>query len=191
MTKAAVIVETRPEYRVAALNACENAINFLDSSWVILHMESQPIMSIADYNHTMTDITFWEAIDADKILVFQHDSALLREGIDEFLEWDWVGAPWKFQEKGGNGGLSLRDRVKMIELLKIKPYNPNRDGNEDIFYSNNLHLVGGRVAPREVCRKFSCESIFELGTLGFHAIDSWLTPEQCKQIRNQSEVNQS
>ena len=46
---------------------------------------------------------------------------LLKSGIEEFLKWDYIGAPWEKPKEGcfvGNGGLSLRTRDKMIEITE-------------------------------------------------------------------------
>jgi len=96
-----------------------------------------------------------------------------------------VGAPWPFQRHGGNGGLSLRNPIKMAEVCTTVEYKANNHGNEDVFFANHLGLIGGKLAPREICARFSTESIFRLGTFGCHAIDRYLSPEQCHQIRNQ------
>lgn len=146
-----------------------------------------PSISEKDYNNIMTSEWFWENYkNFDRVLIFQSDSEILREGIEEFLEFDYVGAPWKFQEHGGNGGLSIRSPKAMLQCIKHKVYEGiNKDGNEDIYFSNILKKIGGNLAPRDVCKKFSCESIFESGTLGIHAIDKWLTKDQCQEIRNQ------
>jgi len=37
----------------------------------------------------------------------------------------------------------------------------------------------------EAAKKFSCEMKFELGTLGYHAIERYMTEEQIKQINEQ------
>ena len=86
--------------------------------------------------------------------------------------------------KGGNGGLSLRNPEKMLNLIRLRSYNA-RYGNEDIFFVHHLEEVGGRVAPYEVCARFSVESEFKLGTIGYHAIDSHLSKEDCDTIINQ------
>jgi hypothetical protein len=56
--------------------------------------------------------------------------------------------------------------------------------NEDVFFSRFVK----EVAPREACEKFACEGEFRLGTFGYHAIEEWLTPEECRQIRAQYEA---
>lgn len=135
-----------------------------------------------DYNLLLTNVWFWEHIKTEHVLIFQHDSMLLRNGIEEFYQYDYVGSPWKFQQSGGNGGLSLRNVSAMVNTLKKNIYNPFVHGNEDVYFSN--HLVG-KLAPRNVCDTFACESIFKLGTFGYHAISKYLSDEQCDLIKNQ------
>ncbi|KAK8092082.1 hypothetical protein PG997_002443 [Apiospora hydei] len=59
---------------------------------------------------------------AEWLLVFQTDSILCansRQNINDYLEYDWVGAPWNPNGKfGGNGGLSLRRVSSIIEILR-------------------------------------------------------------------------
>lgn len=150
------------------------------------------INTINDYNYLLTSESFWQTIPEDKCLIIQHDSALLRRGIEEFLEWDYVGAPWKFQHHGGNGGLSLRSTRVMEGICSVEKYNRRFDGNEDVFFCNILTLSEDyKLAPRKVCKKFSVECIFELGTLGYHAINKYLTQLEINQVINQySTMNQ-
>src|ERR1035437_10200740 len=75
-------------------------------------------MSELQYNTMFTTLKFWENVSYDKVLIFQPDSCLLREGIEDFLEWDYIGAEWKFYPYVGNGGLSLRSKDAMITVLK-------------------------------------------------------------------------
>jgi len=154
-------------------------------NWYILHFCNSTIKSISDYNTLLTSLDFWQDIPFDKVLIFQHDSGLLRHGIDDFLQYDYIGAAWQFQDHGGNGGLSLRSKDTMIKILTNYKYLPHRHGNEDVFFSNHIEKVGGNLAPRNECMNFSVESIFSLGSLGYHAIDKYLTPTECNQILTQ------
>lgn len=140
------------------------------------------------YNLLLTNISFWNKIKYEKILIFQTDSGILENRIDEFLQYDYVGAPWRFQVHGGNGGLSIRSKDKMISVCEKYPYNYALHGNEDVYFSNHLELVGGNLAPREVCANFSVESIFKLNTFGFHAIKKHLLTEQVEQILKQKQI---
>jgi len=137
-----------------------------------------------DYNVLFASVAFWDNfLKYERVMICHQDSGLLRLGVDDFLEWDYVGAPWKFQDHGGNGGLSLRNPQIMREICAKFRYSPHE--YEDVFFCNrmNEHKIG-LLAPREVCKKFSCETIFELGTLGYHNIESYF-PERVDEILNQ------
>lgn len=145
--------------------------------------------SVTEYNYFITSLDFWSLFTQyENVLFTEHESGILRYGIDEFLEYDYVGAPWAWQQEpkfGGNGGFSLRSVNKCTELVKRMIYKGMSMGNCDVFFTNNLHFVGGKVAPYEVCRRFSVEAMFELNTFGYHAISSHLTPDQCEKIKKQ------
>lgn len=183
MNCGAVIVDSR----AIPFGVIEGHEEFLPPDWGMLHLNNFVIREIHDYNRLLGSVYFWELIPFDKVLIFQADSGLLRNGIEEFLEYDYVGAPFQFQDHGGNGGLSLRTKSVMLEVIKQFPYDVSVHGNEDVYFSNHVEKVGGKLAPREVCEKFSVESIFKLGTLGHHAIDKYHSKENVNKILNQYE----
>lgn len=135
------------------------------------------------YNYMLCSKEFWESIEYDNILIFQHDSMLLRGGVEEFIGIDYIGAPIKhIAYPAMNGGLSLRTKKAMLDTLNTVSYNPFLHGNEDMFYSN--YLVG-KKATKEQAEIFSCETMFKLGTLGIHAIEKYLTESEVNKIKNQ------
>jgi len=138
----------------------------------------------SEYNKLLKSVEFWDKLKYEHVLIFQTDSMLLREGIEEFLEWDYVGAPWKLQYHGGNGGLSLRKVAVMKEICEKATFSKR---NEDTLICNYMKEHEYNLAPREVCEKFSVEAIFKLGTLGYHSPEKWLTDDECEQIITQYE----
>lgn len=207
MRNAAVIVETRklpnlieiikenhmrflPDWELIVITTKENVEFFREglkkNYKIYFHLEKD--FTVNDYNQLLTSYDFWNNLaEFNRVLIFQHDSIILRKGIEEFMEYDYVGAPWKFQQHGGNGGLSLRNPKSMLRTILYEPYKGLQiDGNEDVYFSN--HLIGD-LAPREVCSKFSCESIFEMNTFGYHAIDKYLPQYQCNLIKKQYDTN--
>ncbi|PCJ55947.1 MAG: hypothetical protein COA79_20270 [Planctomycetota bacterium] len=137
------------------------------------------------YNEILTSPGFWQAVPYDKVLMFHPDSEILRGGIDKFMEFDYVGAPWTFQEHGGNGGFSLRSTEVMRDIVARYKWTPE-DGNEDCWFCNIMHRDNiGKLAPRPICEEFACESIYKLGTFGYHAIDKYLSKTECEAIRIQ------
>jgi hypothetical protein len=179
-------------------------------------------LTLAMYNHLMLNRSFWEHVIGEKVLLFEVDSALCDHSahhIDEFLKFDYIGAPWipkithgcriyqskeiqtlkyvvdeedvlslrEFEKRGlkeifisagpqiGNSGLSLRSRKKMFQILsEYMPKSPHYwDRSNDMYLAcivaypeNDLKVPSIAEAMR-----FSTESIFYKGSLGFHK--SW------------------
>lgn len=154
-------------------------------------VEGINIISLNEYNALLTNPTFWDKFtNYNRVLIFQTDSMILRKGIEEFYDYDFIGAPFPFQKHGCNGGLSLRNPKTMRLICEKHPYIPQALGNEDVYFSNIMHDKSiGILAPREICSKFSVESLFTLETFGYHAIEKYLTPDQCKEIKEQYAKN--
>lgn len=177
LTKSAVIVENR--YSIDKV--MDAHAKFLPPDWALVHI-SQPINSMRQYNELLVSRDFWEAM-TDIVLIFQWDSMLLRKGIEAFLEWDYVGAPIPdIGFPAQNGGLSLRRRNAMLAVIDAREWHGE---NEDVWFCNGLYQLGLNIATYEVAEKFSCETEFRLGTLGYHAIPSWLKFSECEMIRRQ------
>lgn len=206
MKKGAVIIETREISNLYEIIVNDH-LKYLPTDWALtiflsennkhlfagkefdrevsFKFLSNSELTISQYNQLLTSHSFWNTLPYDKILIFQSDSKILRSGIEQFMKYDYVGAAWSWQLWGGNGGLSLRSKNAMLNAISNKPYNEGAHGNEDVYFSNYLHETNGNLAPRDICEKFSVEAVFGLGSLGIHAIEKYLTPDQCKMILNQ------
>lgn len=127
---------------------------------VVLHLLENPINSPKDYNNLLLSADFWESLSKyNRALIFQSDSFMLRSGIDRFIKYDYIGAPWKWWKKvfkdtkrmGGNGGFSLRNITKMKEvIIKHKGSKPPAIPdyhNEDVFFSYHLYHDKEAVLP--------------------------------------------
>ena len=100
-------------------------------------------LTLQDYNNLMINTQFINSIPTEIFLIFQTDSMICdtnKDLIYNFLEYDYVGAPWS--EGGvGNGGLSLRRKSKILEIIKNCPYNIGDP--EDKYFSrgcNNIYI---------------------------------------------------
>ena len=114
-------------------------------------------------------------ITTSHCLTIQNDSYIVNAGAwdDRWLEYDYVGAPWKPGHSGteyrvGNSGFCLRSR----RLLKATADLPNdsyvwrgkvRESSRDdvitcVMYRPHLERLGLRFAPVEVAARFAFES---------------------------------
>lgn len=145
------------------------------------------------YNNMLLSVEFWELLVGEKILICQEDSFIFKDNINDFLKWDYIGAPFRMQcVEGcnvGNGGLSLRSKSKMIEVIKhvplsevnikgLKPFVQSYISHqkldnipEDIYFSNYLQNVSlGVVADVESAKQFSSDTIFCEDAFGMHCM---------------------
>ncbi len=148
---------------------------------VILTNMNVDNLTNVEHSEYMESVDFWSKVKGKKALIFQTDSLLLRSGIDEFLKYDYIGAPWRKPKENqwvGNGGLSLRTVSKMLEICKN---NKVREQIwEDIYFVK--HMKGERVADIETAMKFSMEDVFSPNPLGVHNPIRHITPEQLKKV---------
>ncbi|CAF3381586.1 unnamed protein product, partial [Rotaria sp. Silwood2] len=66
----------------------------------------------------------------------------------------------------GNGGFSLRTRSKILALLALHPY--DNKVPEDVWYSQNLRRVNASIAPVDVAKTFSVDTVFYERPLAVH-----------------------
>ena len=153
-----------------------------------------------EYSNLLCTTDFWELLMGKKILIYQEDTCIFKQNIEEFIQWDFIGAP--FTKKGnnapnkiGNGGFSLRTRKIMLDVInKIKLEDTEicsstlnymksvglKDCPEDIYFCKNiLQFNIGKVAKWNDAFEFSTELIYNPNSLGGHCF--WLRDQNWKQ----------
>ncbi|KAI0195101.1 hypothetical protein EV127DRAFT_332554 [Xylaria flabelliformis] len=150
---------------VAALNGshavrAQVASGKLDLTYIPTNMSTSGQEMISRF---LTNLWLYETVlrPAEWLLLFQTDSILCansRQNLNDFLDYDWVGAPWNPSGRfGGNGGLSLRRVSAIIEVLR---YQERADGSEpeDVWLTERLgHRPGARMANGSLSLTFSGE----------------------------------
>lgn len=116
-------------------------------------------------------------IDTEFMLVIQWDGYVLDDSVwdDEFLKYDYVGAPWIYSDgkNVGNGGFSLRS-TRLHQILGADNFILPMSLEDDAICRTYREYLEGtyniKFAPEELAHKFS----FELQrprqeTFGFHS----------------------
>jgi len=133
-------------------------------------------MTIKEYNQLFYSFSFYNFIPTETFLVFQTDSLIspvYKNKINKFLQYDYVGAPLRIGKgKVGNGGLSLRKKSKMIELLQTNFSDEVYLTNEDLFFAglrfNNINKVPIFLPNPNKAKEFSVESMMYDKPFGVH-----------------------
>lgn len=148
-------------------------------------------MTRNEYSDYLMTSPFWNLFKGDKILIYQEDSLVLKTNIMDFIQYDYIGAPFP---KGsddtpncvGNGGFSLRTKSKMLEVIQKCPIKHFKMGKstknymatvemvnlpEDVYFSKNLQdYKMGNVADWDTAYQFSSESSFNPNSFGCHQL---------------------
>jgi hypothetical protein len=136
----------------------------------------RPIRSRQDYSgfmlHELSD-----HITSDFALCVQWDGFVLdgRRWRDEFLQYDYIGAPWPHfdHHRVGNGGFSLRSK-RLLEAAGTIAFDARVAEDIAICRDNRNWLekdLGLRFAPEALAREFAFERLpFTGREFGFHGI---------------------
>ncbi|MEM0354268.1 MAG: DUF5672 family protein [Thermoplasmata archaeon] len=143
-------------------------------------------VTIDMYNLLLTSKDFWNKFVGEKILIIQDDACIFRNNIDEFLEYDYIGAPWNPNRRVnelnvGNGGLSLRSKNVMLKVIDKVKFDPSKDVYEDMYFSKYIiNLKIGKIAPFDIAKKFSVQDVKYDKPFGGHCF--WFCYENWKEI---------
>jgi hypothetical protein len=176
-----------PETGLKSLKYSMKNINFAKSI-LISHIRPDNISDNIVFEQTQklsheTYNTFllhemYKYVDTDYCLITHDDGFIINPQLwsDEFLNYDYIGAPWKDYgqiNRVGNGGFSLRSK-KLINLCRNMVNEGHEDGTICLKYKYALEQHGCKFAPVQVAMKFSLESRipeceFDLNNcFGFH-----------------------
>lgn len=188
----------------------KQAQNYYQTNLPHCIVQTHPLMEkrfdIDIYNDILEDINLWYSLKDsgyEKALIIQDDGIIIRKGIERFLEYDYVGAPWadipdnKYIKENlttnlvGNGGFSLRNIQTMIEICekygdnKLECFYNNMNRiPEDVFFVKYLDKVGAKVPNREEATYFSMEQVINVNCLGFHKFWVYHPYHEVRQLFN-------
>lgn len=124
----------------------------------------------------------WPFVKTDFILIVHWDGFVANPGLwrKEFLDYDYIGAPWAWANddlRVGNGGFCLRSRKLLLACrdtrVRRHPEVP-LGGIEDVvigrIYRRQFEALGLRFAPDALAEQFSYETgPVKQVPFGFHA----------------------
>ena len=177
----------------------------------IEHIAIPPIDFIGYSKFMIEDLH--KFVDTEFCLCIQSDGFVINPTLwtNEFLKYDYLGAPWpnavnvingpvdKFyfdKNKVGNGGFSLRSKklleaCSQIKFDKLKFSIKSEDMIICHFLYEEMLTAGIKFAPLNLASKFSIESLIEnqnnslTSSFGFHG-KHWLSNDHLQKLAAQS-----
>lgn len=171
---------------VTTSNYVEKYKDSLSEDGIIVEEQVKPLTNIDEYNEYIL-YHMYKHINMEFGLIVQDHGFIINPDAwtDEFLDYDYIGAPWPYSEgsyitpygehvRVGNGGFSLRSKKLMEVPTKVEvPYrvsdkpdfykmfgskNTNEDGNICVHNKHIFESQGCKIAPLELAKYFSYES---------------------------------
>lgn len=139
------------------------------------------IGSHEEYSRIMLAPWLWNQLAPfEKVFVFQLDSILCsnsQQRVEDFLEWDFIGAPIASRlGLGFDGGMSIRNRAMMLDIIRSHKDDPARKKSlwEDRYFYNIMKdMPEAKLPPPRHANKFSSKSIYGTEPLGYHQPKTW------------------
>lgn len=178
-------------------------LHTLTKDWgaVRFHDLQSDNLSGIQYNSIKKSADTWHKINAETVCWVELDCLLCRPGIAEFLEWDYVGAPWRADMaispncRVGNGGLSVRNRSAMLRISEeqdgVPIPNPSVIYTEDLYFCINMQLCNQeqpgnfKIPDVETAARFCVESIYSPSPVGLHKTWDYLSSSQVGRLLGQ------
>ena len=161
-------------------------------------------LSIPDYCNLFYNNWLYDNIPTETFLVFQTDSIICpkyKHLINDFLKYDYVGAPWNDaimkdiknvyggKDRVGNGGLSLRKKSKMLEILNnYKEFTQPKNGRfipEDVFFS----IRTSNKPSDDEAKNFAIESVYNDKAFGVHKSYGYVNLEWFPEVNILRDLN--
>jgi hypothetical protein len=164
--------------------------NILGSNWNISFIKlNVDNLTQEQYSNLLMSKEFWELFKEESILIFQSDCIFFKEGLEKFLEYDYIGPNYYNishmtpLSNGIQGGVSLRKRSVMLECIDKVSYdsmNKYRISKgfpiidkviEDVFFTHACEILKKNVATKKINSLFGIEADYEPDTHCHHGFN--------------------
>ncbi|KAG9246885.1 hypothetical protein BJ878DRAFT_416021 [Calycina marina] len=176
--KVAAIIETRPLRALIPL--ISHFASVLGPEWPILFFtRASTVQTLAAFDQGSQPFRRMVKSGQIKIIELPTDAFLTNyQGImDDYFEYDFVGAPHPYFREAFNGGLSLRNVSLTREVISksniAEDINNGTDLGlvEDVWFWDKMKPLGAKFPSRETAAKFSVDYNWEDRPLGYHGIN--------------------
>lgn len=195
-----VAIDTfEPDKSISAMCACRREVSFTNCT-IVCRTGARLSLGKADgINPVFLDVGP-DRVDREKILIhrlhefidgthclhIEHDSRIANPAAwcDEWLQYDFIGAPWPWPVKQdgfppilegncvGNTGFALISKRFAEAVSSIAKPNVQEARMSDAYICRTLRpqleQMGLRFAPESVAERFSCENRYYHGQFGWH-----------------------
>ena len=162
----------------------KNIVNKINRDIRIIVTEYNNVTRL-EYSLLLLDSNFYKQFSGDYLLIYQEDTIIFRDIPKKYFQYDFVGAPLpNFRDKF-NGGFSLRNKNKMIEICQLY-YDKEKSKLLDIknFVEENekkIRKFGYNIIDKEFKFLYKIEESI---------LEDLLICEKCSRLPNFEDANE-
>lgn len=135
----------------------------------------EPRQGVEEYNTLLKSQSFYESLPGEHHLFFQVDCYLRKPVPEEWKLYDYIAAPYEWDESSVGGGLSYRKKESMIQICKNATIDIH---DEDAFIMNGIKSLGYKIPDFDVGITYVAESCLYEDPIGVHQWWTFFFPKQ-------------
>lgn len=120
---------------------------------------------IAEYNLFLGSSDFYTTIQTPNIVIMEMDTYFRKPIPPSFFQYDFIGAPFSWDESSMGGGLNFRKRDSMRKITESFPPSPMPN---DMYTCNACKTLGMKIPSFEEGLTFFVESCLYEDPVGVH-----------------------
>ena len=118
-----------------------------------------------EYNSLLKSARFYEEFAAEYLCIFQTDCYFRKQIPDAIFNYDYIAAPFEWDETSAGGGLSFRKRDSMIDICRNFKQNIE---SEDCYICEGIKMLGYKMPYFLEGISFIAESCIYEDPIGVH-----------------------
>lgn len=199
-------------FHIQEIDKWNNSINNkkIDSNYLFINELEVNNLDFTTYSNLLKNKKIWEDITSDYILTIQTDGCICKNStyiIEDFFKYDYIGGyakeKWWWKETNGlhnyndyqcfNGGFSLRNREKCLDVIKSFPSNntvrfypncPFEYFPEDLYFVVGMLKLKYNVALDKFATNFCSHTSFINNSYCIHKLDYYVDQNELNSCLN-------
>lgn len=128
-----------------------------------------------EYNSLLKSASFYESLPGKNLLFLEVDCYLRKKVPEEWKDFDFIAAPYEWDETAVGGGLSFRKKEVMIHVCKEYVEDV---WAQDTFLFNGIKHLGYTIPPFDLGITYIAESCIYEDPVGVHQWWTFFFPKE-------------
>lgn len=140
----------------------------------------EPHIGKVEYNSLQQDPSFYRSLPGDQWIFMEVDTYFRKPVPSSWMNYDYIAAPYEWDETSFGGGLSFRKKAAMIAICES---DLPKDQAADHYLCQGVKTLGLSVPPFEEAVTYISESCIYEDPIGVHQWWTFFFPDQMEDAK--------